>query len=158
MKPRHPKELEAHGSSKYTGSTLLASSADLGWSTISAELRSHGVSETPVIVRQRLEVCLAVVGNENGLVRRTGAAQCQETMAFNVEVPIGDTCCGTAGDRGLLHPELVISATRDMKTALDAEPADAYISANRTCEMGLLHNTGRPFQSFAYLLEELSRP
>ena len=47
---------------------------------------------------------------------------------------------------------------RDTKAALDAEPADAYISANRTCEMGLLHATGRPYHSFVYLLEELSRP
>jgi hypothetical protein len=31
-------------------SALLTSSAGLGWSTISAELRSHGVSETPLIV------------------------------------------------------------------------------------------------------------
>jgi D-lactate dehydrogenase len=79
-------------------------------------------------------------------------------LATDVEVPIGDTCCGTAGDRGLLHPELVVSATRDTKAALDAEPADAYISANRTCEMGLSQATGRPCQSFVYLLEELSRP
>jgi D-lactate dehydrogenase len=78
-------------------------------------------------------------------------------LAVEAEVPIGDTCCGTAGDRGLLHPELVVSATRDTKAVLDEKPADAYISANRTCEMGLLHATGRPYQSFVFLLEELSR-
>jgi D-lactate dehydrogenase len=80
------------------------------------------------------------------------------SLAVEAEVPVGDTCCGTAGDRGLLHPELVVSATRDTKAVLDARPADAYISANRTCEMGLLHATGRPYQSFVFLLEELSRP
>jgi D-lactate dehydrogenase len=80
------------------------------------------------------------------------------SLAVEAEVPIGDTCCGTAGDRGLLHPELVVSATRDTKAALDAKPADAYISANRTCEMGLMHTTGHPYQSFAFLLEELTRP
>jgi D-lactate dehydrogenase len=79
-------------------------------------------------------------------------------MANEVEVPIGTTCCGTAGDRGLLHPELVVSATREVKAILDAHPADAYISANRTCEMGLRHATGRPYESFVFLLEELSRP
>ena len=56
------------------------------------------------------------------------------------------------------HPELVVSGTRDTKAVLDANPADACISANRTCEMGLLHATGRPYQSFVFLLEELSRP
>ena len=79
-------------------------------------------------------------------------------LADDVEVPIGTTCCGTAGDRGLLHPELVVSSTREVKTVLDAHPAEAYISANRTCEMGLRHATGRPYESFVFLLEELSRP
>jgi D-lactate dehydrogenase len=78
-------------------------------------------------------------------------------LADEVEVPIGTTCCGTAGDRGLLHPELVVSATREVKAVLDARPAEAYISANRTCEMGLRHATGRPYESFVFLLEELSR-
>jgi hypothetical protein len=59
---------------------------------------------------------------------------------------------GTPSDLRVLHPELVVSATRDAKAVLDARPADAYISANRTCEMGLLHATGRPYQSFVFLL------
>jgi D-lactate dehydrogenase len=80
------------------------------------------------------------------------------SLAIEAETPIGDTCCGTAGDRGLLHPELVVSGTRDTKAVLDSHPADAYLSANRTCEMGLFHATGRPYESFVFLLEELSRP
>ena len=79
-------------------------------------------------------------------------------LANEVEIPIGTTCCGTAGDRGLLHPELVISATREVQLVLIDRPCDAYLSANRTCEMGLRHATGRPYESFLYLLEELSRP
>ncbi len=79
-------------------------------------------------------------------------------LAGEVEVPVGTTCCGTAGDRGLLHPELVVSATREIRSVLDDRPADAYLSANRTCEMGLRHATGRPYQSFVFLLEELTRP
>ena len=73
-------ELQTHGARKYPTSALLGSSAGLGWSTISAELRSHDVSETPSIVPQHTEICLAVVGNEKGLVRRTGAGQCQHTV------------------------------------------------------------------------------
>jgi len=84
--------------------------------------------------------------------------QIADSLADEVEVPVGTTCCGTAGDRGLLHPELVISATREIRAALDARPCDAYLSANRTCEMGLRHATGRPYESFIYLLEQLSRP
>jgi hypothetical protein len=59
-------------------SALLASSAGLGWSTLSAELRSHGVSEAPTIVPQHVEIILVVAGNQDGLVRRTGPEFCQE--------------------------------------------------------------------------------
>jgi len=84
--------------------------------------------------------------------------QIASRLADEVEVPIGTTCCGTAGDRGLLHPELVVSATREVQLVLIDRPCDAYLSANRTCEMGLRHATGRPYESFIFLLEELSRP
>jgi AraC family transcriptional regulator len=74
-------QLRAHGVRKYPPtSALLASSAGLGWSTISAELRSHGVIEAPAIVPQHVEICLVVAGNKDGLVRRTGAGFCQEAM------------------------------------------------------------------------------
>ncbi|MBV8583143.1 MAG: 4Fe-4S dicluster domain-containing protein [Candidatus Eremiobacteraeota bacterium] len=79
-------------------------------------------------------------------------------LADEVLVPVGTTCCGTAGDRGLLHPELVTSATREEKAELAKAPAHAYLSANRTCEMGLRQATGRPYESFVFLLNELTRP
>ena len=72
-------ELQAYGVRKYPQtSALLASSAGLGWSTISVELRSHGVSEAPAIVPQHVEICLVVAGNKDGLLRRTGAGFHQE--------------------------------------------------------------------------------
>jgi D-lactate dehydrogenase len=77
--------------------------------------------------------------------------------AGEVLVPVGTTCCGTAGDRGLLHPEIVISATREEKAGLAEMPAQAYLSANRTCEMGLRQATGHPYESFVFLLEELTK-
>ena len=78
-------------------------------------------------------------------------------VADEVVVPIGTTCCGTAGDRGLLHPELVRSATREEAAYASEHPADLYLSANRTCEMGLLHASGRPYESFLFELEALTR-
>src|SRR5258705_6943122 len=72
-------ELQTYGVRKYSPtSALLASSAGLGWSTISVELRSHGVGETPGIVPQHVEICLVVAGNQDGLVRRTAAGFYQE--------------------------------------------------------------------------------
>ena len=66
--------LQRHGVRKYPPtSALLASSAGLGWSTISVELRSHGVIEAPAIVPQHVEICLVVAGNKDSLVTRAGA-------------------------------------------------------------------------------------
>lgn len=83
--------------------------------------------------------------------------QVAQHMAQEVVIPIGASCCGTAGDRGLLHPELVASATREEHAYVDATTADAYVSANRTCEMGLRHVTGRPYESFVFSLEQCTR-
>jgi D-lactate dehydrogenase len=79
-------------------------------------------------------------------------------LAEKAEVPLGTTCCGTAGDRGLLHPELVHSATRDTIVQIQNSGDDtSFVSANRTCELGMRQTTGRVYESFIYLLEELSR-
>jgi D-lactate dehydrogenase len=79
-------------------------------------------------------------------------------LADEVHVPVGTTCCGMAGDRGLLHPELPWSALRDVKADLDGRHLDACVSSNRTCELALQEVTGRPYASFVFLLEELTRP
>lgn len=76
----------------------------------------------------------------------------------NAVIPAGASCCGSAGDRVLLHPELVESATREERAGLVAQHFDAYVSDNRTCEMGLEMITGRTFESIAVLLERASRP
>jgi AraC family transcriptional regulator len=72
---------QKYGVRKYPAtSELLASSAGLGWTTMAAELRSHGVSEIPGIVPQHVEICLVVAGNTEGLVRRAGAGLYEEAM------------------------------------------------------------------------------
>ena len=85
-------ELQTHGARKYTTSTLLKSSTGLGWFTIAAELRSHGVCETPVIVPQHLELCLTIEGNNEGLLLRTVAGprhQIAPTSGMICISPIG---------------------------------------------------------------------
>jgi D-lactate dehydrogenase len=79
-------------------------------------------------------------------------------LADEVLVPAGSTCCGMAGDRGLLHPELPISALRDAAAELAEHPAAEHICSNRTCEIALQQVTGEPYASFVLLLERLTRP
>jgi D-lactate dehydrogenase len=78
-------------------------------------------------------------------------------LAEEVDVPAASSCCGMAGDRGLLHPELPPAALREESAEVGARPADEYLSSNRTCEIALREATGRPYRSFALLLDELTR-
>jgi len=79
--------------------------------------------------------------------------------ADEVLVPPSAGCCGFAGDRGLLVPELTASALRDEATEIAALPAGSVcVSTSRGCEIGLTRATGRPFRSLAQLLEEVTRP
>ena len=89
-------------------------------------------------------------------------ADVAQSIASHVEVPLGAHCCGTAGDRGLLHPELTEAATLDERAGIasfesEHGPADAYASANRTCEMGLNQHSGKDYQHIIYLLEKATR-
>jgi len=79
-------------------------------------------------------------------------------LAEEVHVAPSATCCGFAGDRGLLHPELTESATRPQAEELSGRRFDARLSSNRTCEIGLERATGEPYESVLCLAERLSRP
>lgn len=81
-----------------------------------------------------------------------------EAVADTVHVPLDAGCCGFAGDRGLLHPELTASATAREAAEVAEIEASAYASANRTCELGLSRATGRPYRHILELLEEATRP
>jgi D-lactate dehydrogenase len=83
-------------------------------------------------------------------------------LADDVLVPAATTCCGMAGDRGLLHPELPASALRDTAAELAEREAaghgaDAHVCSNRTCEIALQQVTGAPYASFVLALEQLTR-
>jgi D-lactate dehydrogenase len=79
-------------------------------------------------------------------------------LAEETVTPIYATCCGFAGDRGFLHPELTRSATSEQAEELKGRHFDAYLSSNRTCEVGMNLATGEDYRSVIYLLEELTRP
>jgi D-lactate dehydrogenase len=81
-----------------------------------------------------------------------------EFVAQDVHVPVYAECCGFAGDRGLLHKELTEAATEHEAAEVTSDTFDAYLSANRTCEIGMEHATGRPYHSALIALERATRP
>ncbi|ORT60831.1 FAD-binding and (Fe-S)-binding domain-containing protein [Streptomyces sp. CB03238] len=78
--------------------------------------------------------------------------------ADEVVVPDDAGCCAFAGDRGMLHPELTESATAREAAEVTARTFDAYLSANRMCELGMQHATGRPYHSALLQLDLATRP
>jgi D-lactate dehydrogenase len=66
-------------------------------------------------------------------------------------------CCGFAGDRGFLFPELTASATLRDARELRGERLDGAYASSRTCEIGLARATGQAFRSHLFLLEEATR-
>ncbi|HVV89424.1 MAG TPA: FAD-binding and (Fe-S)-binding domain-containing protein [Solirubrobacterales bacterium] len=78
-------------------------------------------------------------------------------LADDVYLPPTATCCGFAGDRGISHPELTASATRPEAAELSGRRFDAYLSSNRTCEIGLTRATGHPYESVINALDRATR-
>lgn len=76
----------------------------------------------------------------------------------NVLVPEGVGCCGFAGDKGFTHPEINKYALRKLRPQIEAAHVKRGFSNSRTCEVGLSTNSGVPYQSIVYLVDECTTP
>lgn len=71
-------------------------------------------------------------------------------------VKIESNCCGFAGDRGFVLPELNKHGLRNL--AVQTKETTHGYSTSRTCEIGLSYHSSINFASVLYLVEEASRP
>ncbi len=68
-------------------------------------------------------------------------------------IPEDVGCCGFAGDRGFLVPELTEEATkREAAEVKDMSGVSGYYSSSRTCEMGMSAATGASYSSIIHLV------
>ncbi|MCU1516696.1 MAG: oxidoreductase [Pseudarthrobacter sp.] len=91
------------------------------------------------------------LGTNEGLLALAGAVSGQAV------VPDAWGCCGFAGDRGMLHPELTAAATTDEAAEVAAGAFDEHASCNRTCEIGMSRATGEEYRHILEILEERTR-
>ncbi|MBS1538656.1 MAG: FAD-binding oxidoreductase [Bacteroidetes bacterium] len=77
-----------------------------------------------------------------------------QKCANHVTIPDELHCCGFAGDKGLLHPELTASATEKEATEINQHEFDGYYSSNITCEMGMSSATGQQYRSLLFVVEK----
>lgn len=73
----------------------------------------------------------------------------------DVIIPEHIQCCGWAGDKGFTTPELNAAAVHTLKEQVP-EHCTRGFSNSRTCEIGLSHHSGIPYQSILYLVDETS--
>ncbi|MEI6947118.1 FAD-binding and (Fe-S)-binding domain-containing protein [Paraflavisolibacter sp. H34] len=75
-------------------------------------------------------------------------------FAQEVTVPPAAGCCGMAGDRGFLFPELTASATRPEASEVTGKTFEGYYSSTKTCEMALSEAVKKNYESILYLVDE----
>ena len=63
-------------------------------------------------------------------------------------------CCAFAGDRGFTYPESNRYALRKLRPQIEKLQVVTGYSNSRTCEIGLQSNSGIPYMSIAYLVNE----
>ncbi|SDF57078.1 D-lactate dehydrogenase [Mucilaginibacter pineti] len=77
-----------------------------------------------------------------------------ESFADQVIVPLHTGCCGMAGDRGFLFPELTASATFAEAAEVKRNEFDGYYSSAKTCEMAMSQAVNKNYESILYLVDE----
>ena len=80
------------------------------------------------------------------------AQACAETVV----VPPDVGCCGFAGDKGFVRPEMNAHALRTLKPAVAG--CTAGYSTSRTCEIGLSVHGGIHYRSIARLVDSVAGP
>ena len=104
----------------------------------------------PVAVH--IKCSMRKMGLSNTLISLAGLCSTQ------VLVPEEVGCCGFAGDKGFTRPELNTYALRKLRPQLEKAGISIGYSNSRTCEIGLATNTGIPYVSIAYLVDQCTRP
>lgn len=77
-----------------------------------------------------------------------------EFCAKEVIMPYESGCCGFAGDRGFLVPELTESATKKFAEEVIAANPNACYSTNVPCEIGMSESTGLDYRPIVELVLE----
>ena len=78
-----------------------------------------------------------------------------QACAGEAIIPQKIGCCGFAGDRGLLVPELTEHATEvEAQEVREHGECDGHYSTSRTCEMGMSAATGASYSSLIHLVHQ----
>ncbi|MGD8110090.1 FAD-binding and (Fe-S)-binding domain-containing protein [Vibrio sp. TRT 17S01] len=107
------------------------------------------------ITPQQETVMLHVTCSSRRMGLENDMLKLAQACVSEVIVPEHIQCCGWAGDKGFTTPELNEAAVHPLKSQVPSHCKRGF-SNSRTCEIGLSHHSGVPYQSILYLVDEVS--
>ena len=134
-----------HRMRKHIKGIKLYEPAEFIWTFLRQRLEWHK-TDTPVAIHTTCSTRL--MGIEKMLYDI--ASMCSN----HVVIPEGVGCCAFAGDKGMTHPELNKWATRKLRQQIEETGVPVGYSNSRTCEIGLETNSGIPYMSIVYLVNQ----
>lgn len=103
----------------------------------------------PRATDESLAIHVTCSATEMGLSQKL--IEIAKACSTQIVVPEDVGCCGFAGDKGFIHPELTRSALKNLAPQVKA--CSQGFSNSRTCEIGLSRESKIPYQSIAYLVD-----
>jgi D-lactate dehydrogenase len=107
-----------------------------------------------VLSRKKKSVVVHPVCAVQKMRTETEFIQVARHFAEEVVVPKNSGCCGMAGDRGFILPELTESATAAEAKEVRQRQYDGYYSSTKTCEMAMSQAVRENYESLLYLVDE----
>lgn len=77
-----------------------------------------------------------------------------KAIGTQIHIPVYAGCCGMAGDRGFLFPELTQSATLQEANEVKVNEVEVGYSSSKTCEWALTDATHVSYRSILYAVDE----
>lgn len=134
-----------HRMKQHINKVQLYESAEFVWKFLKDRLK-FAQTDTPVALHL---TCSTKLMKIDGILHELA-----KLCSSNVLIPEGVGCCGFAGDKGMTHPELNAYALRKLRSQIEEKGIEVGYSNSRTCEIGLQTNSGVPYRSIIYLVND----
>ncbi len=108
----------------------------------------------PMTVNKKGNIVLHPVCSLQKMGTQNKFIKIANSFAEKVTVPAYAGCCGMAGDRGFLFPELTASATHHEAAEVKQNQYEGYYSSTKTCEMAMTEAVKQNYESILYLADE----
>ena len=120
----------------------------------SVDFLNDTIVPATVVKRKKKSIVLHPVCSLQKMKTENKFVNIANAFAGTVTVPVYAGCCGMAGDRGFLYPELTASATAPEANEVVEKQYDGYYSSTKTCEMAMTAAINKNYESILYLVDE----